>query len=126
MAYRDDDKLAFLAPLSRECTTRVITLKKTTGVLTITPTQLAAGYYQCRVPNGTSADTVTGTMKDAVTGIADTALDMPATNAAAQTLFAAPADAWFSMVIEEAFPFLAAVWDGAADSTLILMKVNFS
>lgn len=122
MAYVDDGR-AQAAPLARGYATRVLTLTKIVGV-NITPVEMTPGYYQCRVPNGTSADTVTMLAKTVVTDVADTALTLPAGNAAAVAdLMAAPGDAWFLLHIDSNNPFLACAWNGAADSTLIMTRV---
>lgn len=120
---RTDDQLANYAALSATCAARVLTLKKIAGI-NVTPVLLTPGHYQVRVPNGTSADTVTFLWKTSATNVADTALTMPAAGAAEVTgLASMPGDAWPTLYIDPAAPYLACAWDGGADSTLHLTRV---
>src|SRR4051812_12483811 len=126
MAYRDDDKLAFLAPLNSGCETRRLTMKKIAG-FNITPVQMTPGYYQCRCAGGTAASTITFSYQTSASVVADTTLTMPAAGAAATSgLNAAPADAWFSLFIHSDAAFLAVAWDGAADDVLILTRMGIA
>lgn len=121
---RTDDQLAHFAALSAYGATRVLTLKKIAAI-NITPVLLTPGHYQVRVPNGTSASTVTFLWKTAATAIADTTLTLPAAGAAETAgLAAMPADAWTTIYVDPAAKYLACAWDGAADSTLILTRVH--
>ncbi len=118
-----DDLDAIAAPLSARSATRRITLA-VAAATNVTPTQLKPGYYQCRVANGAADETVTGKLLAAATAVADSTLGLPAADAAeVEGLFAAPADAWFLLSVEPEAPYLAAIWDGAADSELILTRV---
>ena len=124
MSYRTDDMLAHFASLSKNCATRRIAIK-IAAAGNITPTQLTPGHYMCRLAGGGADKTITGKLLTAGTAVADTTLALPAAGAAEVAgLFSAPADTWFPLAVDTAAPYLAPLWDGAADDVLILTRVG--
>lgn len=121
---RKNDKPAYLAPISGDAATALVTV----GNATVSRMDLAPGYYLCWAPAGTAADTfrMRRLAADHVAVVGDCTL--PPAAASGQTtvsgLAIAPGDATFEILVPDpAQAYWAIMWDGAADVQLNCTRI---